>query len=168
MPLENLEDGIRMLQRFIAFYIPRRTLRLLHVLPRIRDVLSSFRIIAGEQTIQVLGVLIVLRDDHRCIGIRHHIVMEIQLIFQQVINNRTQKHHVRAAANANVAIRKRRRARVTRIHVNDAGTPLLGFHHPLESHWVALGHIRTLNDDAVRIRHILQRLGCAAAAKRSS
>ena len=94
--------------------------------------------------------------------------MEIQVIVQQVVNDCAQKHHVRTAANANVAIRKGRRARITRIHVNDTGTTLLGFHHPLEPHGVALGHIRTLNDDAVRIRHILQRLGCAAAAKRSS
>ena len=90
MALENLENRIGMLQRFIAFHIPRRTLGLLHVLPRIRDVFSGLWVIAREQTISILGVLVVLRDNHRRIGIRHHIVMEVQLIFQQIINHCTQ------------------------------------------------------------------------------
>ena len=94
--------------------------------------------------------------------------MEIQVIIQHVLDNRAEQYHVRATANADVAVRKGRRTRITRINVNNPRAALLGFNDPLETHWVAFSHVRTLNDNAVRICHILQRLGCAAAAKRSS
>ena len=168
MALENLENRIRMLQGVIALDIPGGTFRFLHVLPRIGHVRAGFRVIARKQSVQFLGVLVILRDDHRRIGIRDHIIAEIQLILEHVVDNSAQQHHVGTAANANVAVSKRRGTRIPRIHVNNAGTTLFGFHDPLESHRVAFSHIRTLDDDAISIRHILQRLGCAAAAKRSS
>ena len=140
----------------------------MHVLPRIGHIRAGFRVIARKQSVQFLGVLVVLRDDHRRISICDDIIAEVQLILEHVVNDRTQQHHVGTAANTNVTVGERRGTRIPRIHVNNAGTTLFGFYDPLESHRVALGHIRTLDDDAISIRHILQRLGCAAAAKRSS
>ena len=166
--LENLEDRIRILQRHVLLHVPRGALRLSHVLPRVRDVLAFLRVVPGEQALQILGVLEIRRDDRRRVRVIHHVIVEIQVIIQHVLDNRAEQHHVRASANADVAVRKGRRTCVARIHVDNARTTLLGFHDPLESHGVAFRHIRTLDDDAVRIRHILQRLGCAAAAKRRS
>src|SRR5699024_5587451 len=59
-------------------------------------------------------------------------------------------------------------ARETRIDVDDAGTSGLGLSHPLEAHGVALGHIGTLDDDAVHIRQILDELWGAASPERGS
>src|SRR5699024_4700795 len=48
---ENLEDRIRVLQRLITLNVPRRALRLLHVLPRVSDVLAGLWVIARKQSV---------------------------------------------------------------------------------------------------------------------
>src|SRR5699024_8344169 len=58
--------------------------------------------------------------------------------------------------------------RETRIDGDDAVTSGRGLGHPLEAHGVALGHIGTLDDDAVRIRQILAGLCGAASPERGS
>src|SRR6185312_10474258 len=43
-----------------------------------------------------------------------------------------------------------------------------GLGHPLEAHRVALGHVRTLDDDAVGVRQVLQEVGRATTAERGT
>ena len=94
--------------------------------------------------------------------------MEVQVVIQHVLDQRAEQHHVSAAANTDVAVRKSRGARVARVDVDDASTALFRFYYPLETHRVAFRHVRTLDDNAVGVRHILQRLCSTAAAKGSS
>ena len=166
--LENLEHRVRVLQSLVFLHVPRRTLRLTDILPRVGDVLAGLWVIARKQAIQVLRVLVIGGNDGGGVGVREHVIVEVELVVDHVLDDRAEQDHVSTAANADVAVRESRSTGVARIHVDDARAALLGLNYPLEAHWVALGHVRTLNDDAVRIRHILQRLGCAAAAKRSS
>src|SRR5699024_9159429 len=49
--LENLEDRIRVLQSLITLDIPPRTFGLLHVLPRVRDVLTGFWVVARKEAV---------------------------------------------------------------------------------------------------------------------
>src|SRR5205814_4181643 len=42
-----------------------------------------------------------------------------------------------------------------RVDVDDLGAPRLGLHDPLEPDRVALGHVRALDDDAVRVLQVL-------------
>ena len=45
------------------------------------------------------------------------------------------------------------------------GATLFGEHGPAEANRMIFGHIRTLDNNAIRIRQILQRRGCSASAK---
>ena len=94
--------------------------------------------------------------------------MKIQIIVDHVLDKCAKKHHIGAATDRYVPVRKRRGTGIARIHVNYARPALFSFDYPLESHRMALGHIRALNQDAVGICHILQWLSCATAAKRGS
>src|SRR5699024_12061675 len=49
---------------------------------------------------------------------------------------------------------------------SDLGTASLGLHHPLETHRMTLGHIRTLDDDRIGIGEILLEARGASTAKR--
>jgi len=53
-----------------------------------------------------------------------------------------------------------------RIDVNHGCRAALGFHHPLEAHRVAFGHVRPLDDDAVGIRQIVLKGRRAAYSER--
>jgi hypothetical protein len=51
------------------------------------------------------------------------------------------------------------------IDVNDRSPAALGLHHPLKAHRMALGHIRSLNDNAIGIRQVLLKSGRAASSE---
>ena len=167
--LQDLEHTIRVLQRLVLLHIPGHLripswLRL----PRGVVVLTRLRVIAREDALKVFRVLEVLIDDHRGIGKCLDKILKVELIVQHVLNHRAKQHHIRATSDRDVLVGDCGRSREPRVHVNNPRATILGFNHPLEAHRVCFGHIRPLNDNAVRIRHILQRLGRAATAKRGS
>src|SRR5205807_9545067 len=55
-----------------------------------------------------------------------------------------------------------------RVDVDDGRTARLGLHHPLEADGVGLGHIRALDDDAVRVLQVLLEVRRAAATEAGS
>ena len=69
------------------------------------------------------------------------------------------------ARSGTCSVGDRGRAGEPRVDVDDRGAAGLGLHHPLEPHRVALGHVRALDDDAVRVLQVLQEAGGAATAE---
>jgi len=65
-------------------------------------------------------------------------------------------------------IRHGARASESGIDVDDRCAALFRLHHPLEADRMALGHIRTLNDNAVGVLQVLLKRGCTATAKRGA
>jgi hypothetical protein len=49
--------------------------------------------------------------------------------------------------------------------MDDGSSTLFGFHHPAEADRMALGHVRALNDDAIRVLQILLERARAASAE---
>ena len=162
---QDLEDRLRVLQ---ARVLEWSTVLVRLVRPRRVLVGARVRVESGEQSVEVLGVDIVVADEVRGVGVGAHVFVEVPAFGQDTVDERTEQHDVGAGPDGHMLIGDRGGARETRVDVDDAGTPGLGFGHPLEAHGVALGHIGTLDDDAVRIRHILDGLSGAAAPERGS
>ena len=49
--------------------------------------------------------------------------------------------------------------------MDDRRAAFFGLHHPTETDRMTLGHIRALNDDAIRVLQILLKAGCAASTE---
>src|ERR671920_42694 len=75
---------------------------------------------------------------------------------------------VGADAQRDVQVRDRAGPGEPRVDVDDLGPPGLGLHHPLEAHRVTLGHVRTLDDDAVGVREVFLEVGRATTAERGT
>src|SRR5699024_11599639 len=74
--------------------------------------------------------------DRRSIGVIDHVVVEVQIIVDHVLNQCTQQNYVSATANSDVTVRKCGSTCVARIDVNNTSTTLFGFSYPLETHGV--------------------------------
>src|SRR5260370_1067265 len=55
-----------------------------------------------EDAIQVLGVPVVLPKERSGIGEMDHILMEVRIVLQEIVNNRAQEHDITSGANRNV------------------------------------------------------------------
>ena len=76
------------------------------------------------------------------------------------------KHNVAAGPYGHVNVGYGAGARESRVYVNNCRAAPLGFHHPLKSDGMALGHVRALDYDAVRVLQILLERSCAAPSER--
>ena len=109
----------------------------------------------GKQPAEILTVPVVLVDQGRRVRVRDDVFLEPQVVAQDVVDKRTEQNDIRTGPDRNVFVRHRRGAGEARVdvdHPRPTGPSLL---HPLETHWVALGHIRALDDDAIRVGHVL-------------
>ena len=124
--------------------------------PRRGVIGARFRIESGEQPAQVLGVTVIVMDQRGRIGVRADVLLEPEVMGDDVVDQGTQEHNVRARPDGNVLVRDRRRTREPGVDVDDLRSAGLGLRHPLVSHGMALGHVGTLDDDAVGVGHVLQ------------
>ena len=129
---------------------------------------TAVRVVTGEQPVQILGILVVAVDDRGRIGVGQHVLVKPQVVGEHIVDQPAQQGDVRPHPDGQVFVGHGRGAREPWIHVDDLGPARLGFRDPLESHRVALGHVGTLDDDTVRVGHVLEGLGGAAAPERGS
>ena len=111
------------------------------VRPGVDVVLPGLRVEAGEQAVEVLGVLEVLVDERRGVRVVEDVVPEPQIVLDDMADEGTEQHDVTAGTDADVTVRHGGGARVARVDVDELGSALLRLHHPLESHRVSLGHV---------------------------
>src|SRR5205823_2289975 len=91
---------------------------------------------------------------------------ELPALLEDVVDEGAEEDDVAAGADGHVEVGQRTGAREPRVDVDDLGAPGLGLDHPLEAHRVALGHVRALDDDAVRVLEVLLEGGGAAPTER--
>ncbi len=172
--LQDLKDAMRILQRAVLFAAPRHGCAFRVRLPAVTRALSAIRVNrvfvlplleivlglrcvpAAEQTVQVLCVLILVVDDQAGVGVIHDVLAEVTFVLEDVANDAAQERNIRGGPNRSVNVGDCAGAREARIHVNDLRAALLRLHHPLETDRMILGHIRTLDQNAIGVLQILE------------
>src|SRR5579883_2105962 len=145
----------------------RRLGRPAFVLPAAGVVAALLLIEAGEEAVEVLGVAELLADDRRAVGVRHDVLAEVALVRDDVVDDAAEEGDVRARTERDVDVGDRAGPGVAGIDVDELGAPRLGFHDPLEPNRVALGHVGSLDDDAVSVLQVLLEGGGPSPAERS-
>ncbi len=136
------------------------------VLPGVVVVRARLGVEAGEHAVEVLGVAEVLAQDGGRVGVVEHVLVEVQLVLQHVVDDRAEEGHVGAGPDGHVQVGQRARPGEARIDVDDHRAARLGLHHPLKAHRMGLGEVRALDDHAVGVLQILHERGGAAAPER--
>src|SRR3989441_1284719 len=150
----DLEDAVRMLQGGVDQRSP--ILIALVVPTALIGVGFCFRIIAGEEAIQVFRIAVVLTDKRGGVGIVHHVVVEVQVVLQQVADDRAQENNIAACPRRHIEVRQGRGARVMRIYMHDFGPALFGFDHVSKGDGMGFGHVAAHDQDSIAIDEILR------------
>ena len=101
----------------------------------------------------------------RGVGVGHHVVLE-HCSSQHVVDQPAQERDVAAGPDRHVQVGHRAGPGEPRVDVDDLGAARLGLHHPLEADRMALGHVRSLDQDAVGVLQVLLEGRGAATAER--
>src|SRR5262245_23939268 len=88
------------------------------VLPALELVLPLLGIPAREEAVEVLGVLEVLVDDDRRVGVVDDVVAEPALALEDVVDDAAEERDVGACADPDPARRRGARAREARVDVD--------------------------------------------------
>ncbi len=124
-----------------------------------------------KNSVQFFGVLEVLADDRRGIGVVHDEALEERIVVpllavEHIFDDAAEEGDVRSGAHRRVNIGYRAGAGETRIDVDDLGAVLnFGFHRPAEGDGMVFRHIGAHDDDAVGVGHAPGIEGCCAAAE---
>jgi hypothetical protein len=95
-----------------------------------------------------------LADQRRGVGVGDDVLLEVQLVVEHVLDQAAEERDVVPERSGTC------RSAIALVRVNrgsmwiDLAPARLGLAHPLEAHRVALGHVRTLDDDAVGVREV--------------
>jgi hypothetical protein len=92
-------------------------------------------------------------------------------VIEHELDEAAQENDVAAGAERSVDVRHGRGACEPRVDMDKRGgiaATRLGLHHPLERHWMALGHVRPHDHETVGMFHVHGERGRAAAAEGSA
>ena len=124
------------------------------VVPADRVVVPGLGVEAREQPVEVLGVLELLVDDVRGVGVGHDVLAEVEVVLQHVVDQPAQPGDVGAGPDRHVDVGQGGGAGEPRVDVDDRRAAPLRLHHPLEADRVGLGHVRALDQDAVSVLQV--------------
>src|SRR5579863_8334398 len=105
MATHNLENTAWMLQGRVGYGRP--VLVALVIPTALITVGTRFGVVAGEEAAQIFRIYIVLADKGRGVSIMQNIVIEIGVVFQQVVNDSSQEDNIAASACWHIEIRQR-------------------------------------------------------------
>ena len=91
--------------------------------------------------------------------------MKPALVGQNVIDQAAEEDDIASGADANVDIADGRHAGKTRINVDQGRTPFLRLHGPAETDRLSLSHVRSHEQDAIAVGHVLLIISSRAAAE---
>src|SRR5260370_39256784 len=118
-----------------------------------------FRIIAGEQAIEFLGVAVVLINQRGRVRIVRHVVLEVAVAFQQMADDSAQEDDVASRSCRDIEICQRRSARVVRVNMDDLCPTLFRLYNISKGNRMGLGHIAVHNQNSIAIDTILRKSG---------
>ena len=186
MPLHDLIDAVRMLQRRIA---RRRAVRhrlevvagalfrlhavlghgrghdLALVLPAIVLVALRVHVEAREQPVKRLRIGVGILDDVRDVRVGHHVVAEPQVALEDLVDHPTQERDVRSRTQRRMDVGQCGRPREPRIGMDDGGPTLLRLHDEAEPDRMILRHVRAHDEHGIGVGQIPQRHGGGAASE---
>src|SRR5205085_12499795 len=96
------------------------------------------------------------------VGVGDHVVPELVATLQDVVDDGPQEGDVAAGPDGDEDVGQGAGAAEARVDVDDGRALELGLHHPLEPDRMALGHVRSHDQDAVRVGQVLLEGGCAS------
>ncbi len=123
---------------------------------------------AAKQPCEIFGVPETFLDDGRGIGVGQDIFMKPTVVRQDVVHEAAEESDVAAGADAHVKIADGRHAGEARIDVDEGPTSRLGLHGPAETDRLSLSHVRSHEEDAIAIGHVLLIICGRAAAERGA
>src|SRR5699024_10995258 len=106
MPTQDLKDRPRMLQGHILSDAIC-SIGVFFVLPSIVVIPLQLISVTMEQSVEIFWSLVAFRNDVRSIGVVGDVLLEPEIIFDHVIDERAQQHNVSASTNGDVLIRNR-------------------------------------------------------------
>ncbi len=121
------------------------------VLPGVKIVRALVDVEPGKHAVQILGIAVILNQNGPGVGVGDHVFSEVLVIRQDVVDDPAEEGNVGAGAQWDVNVGQRAGPGETWVDVNNFRPAGLGLHHPLKSHRVAFGHVRTLDHDAIRV-----------------
>ena len=136
------------------------------VLPGRGVVGARLGIVAGEETVEIFGVSEVIVHDYGRVRVVDYVVPEIAVVLEDVVDDAAEEGYVGAGPDRDVEVRHSRGAREARINVDDLRPLEARLHHPLEAHWVVLGHVGAHDQDAVGVGEVLLKGGGSSPAER--
>ncbi len=119
-----------------------------------RVVFVAFGIVAAEHALQIFGVLELAFDDRGGVGIRHHILLEPEIVRENVIDQTAEKGDVGSGADADEHIRNGGRAREAGINMQNLAALRFGLHGEAEADRMRFGHVAAHDQDAVAIGQV--------------
>ncbi len=140
----------------------RRFVRHAEVLPAAHVVRARLGIVSREEAVELLAVDEVLVDERRGVGVADHVLAEVPLGAEDVVDDRAEEDDVAARAQGHEKVRQRRSPRKAGVDVDDRCAARLCLHDPLKTDRMTFGHVRPLDDDAVRVLQVLLEVGGAA------
>src|SRR3989441_11529482 len=123
-----------------------------------------------KDAVQILGVLEVVADDRRGVGVVDRELLEEgvrvpPLAVDDVVDQAAEEGDVRARADRDVQIGDRAGAGEAGIDVDQLRAVELGLHGPAERHRMALRHVRAHDDEAIGVLEIARIQGRRAATE---
>src|SRR4051794_14095667 len=116
---QDLVDTARMLKGRVLLVTLRGTLFIRLVRPALGAVLVSLVIPPRKQPLEILGIAKVFPQDDRGIRIVPHVLAELSLLFEHVVNQSAEQDDVRAGTERDPEIRHRGGAAETRVDMDD-------------------------------------------------
>ncbi len=135
------------------------------VLPRGGVVGALDGVPAREQAVEVLGVEELVADERGRVRVGQHVLSEVELVGEDVVDDPAEERDVGSRPQRHVDVGQRAGAGEPRVDVDHLCAAALRLDHPLEADRVALGHVRTLDDDHVGVLQVLLERGRAAATE---
>src|SRR5260221_161566 len=105
--------------------------------------------------------------DRGRVRVGQHVVPEVPLIPQHIVDQGADEHDVGSGADRHVHVGVSARPCEPRIDMDHRGAAGLRLHYPLESYRMALGHVRAFDQDAVGVNQVTRKIAGAAAPETS-
>ncbi len=175
VPFQHLEDAARMLQCWVGIVdvrVARLTAavlgmaalggmmagmvmallyRLVFIEPCGGIVEALLLIPAGEVARAFLGIFEVLAQDRRRVGVLDHVLVEVPVVLEDVMDKCAEENNVAAGAQRRPDVRHRRGTGEPRVHMDDLSAALARLDDPLQPDRVLLCHGRAHDQDRVGI-----------------
>src|SRR5215216_8018320 len=125
-------------------------------------------LVPADEEAHLVHVLVVLVYEGVGVGVVDHVLLEVLLVLYDVVYEAPEERYIRPRPDRRVDVAHRTRAGEAQVHVDQRRPLLAGDHGVPEAHRVGLGHVRTLDNNAVGVLQVHQVGGGATPTVRDA